>query len=877
MADIYEELENWFKDRPKWIQETAKLLIENESLTEEHIASLFKLCGQESKGENIPFRNIHRSELCYGESKEVLRLIGITGVRGVNALSPRKPLLFGDGSLSIVFGNNGSGKSGYSRTLKHICGAKHLGELLGNVFKKEVEKISCSLKVSKDGVVNEIHWEPSKGIIKELSGVEIFDSSCADVYATKENEAAYEPFILRLFSRIIEVCTILSDRYEQAIKARPSKKPAFPIPLVNTKAATWYGKIDHKTTEPDIASNTSWSELEEAELGSLSERLAIANPIEQAKKIRREKKNLTDLLQLINSLESSLGEAACKEIIVSQSSARIKREIVQKEAKRVFENSSITGVGTETWKAMWEAARKYSNVIAYKDLVFPNTSESAQCVLCQQPLSASAKSSFISFETFVSGELEKSASDAERLYSEAIAKLPSVPTKEEVSKNLDAANVSEESVRNSILAAFEDFRKRGEWIASATSMENITQFRDFDFKTQLSGLESNFDQRAQKFEADSKAENRTALEAKRTELQGKKWLFQQVKAVQEEVTRLATIEKLKKAKLLAATQQLSTKKSALSEELLSAEYLKRFQAELKLLGGSRLNAEIVRTKTEKGKVFHQLVLKGRLKSGSVDEILSHGEYRLVSLAAFLADAAGRGNSSPFIFDDPISSLDQDYEESLVARLIEISKSRQVIVFTHRLSLFALLTEQSKKQGVSTSEICIRAENWGKGEPSETPMFAKNPGNALSGLRDHRLPVAKRALTENGGEAYEYVAKGICSDFRILIERVIEFDLMADVVARFRRGVTTMGKIDKLSKIQSSDCKFLDDIMTKYSKYEHSQPQELPTELPQPEELEADIKSVIEWRDKFLKRSEKGFESTHDQNTATKTKISATIA
>lgn len=73
-----------------------------------------------------------------------------------------------------------------------------------------------------------------------------------------------------------------------------------------------------------------------------------------------------------------------------------------------------------------------------------------------------------------------------------------------------------------------------------------------------------------------------------------------------------------------------------------------------------------------------------------EAILSEGETRIVALAAFLADTTGSNQLAPFIFDDPISSLDQDFEERVVARLIELSNTRQVIIFTHRLSLIALV-------------------------------------------------------------------------------------------------------------------------------------------------------------------------------------------
>ncbi len=103
-------------------------------------------------------------------------------------------------------------------------------------------------------------------------------------------------------------------------------------------------------------------------------------------------------------------------------------------------------------------------------------------------------------------------------------------------------------------------------------------------------------------------------------------------------------------------------------------------------------------------------------------------------------------------------------------------------------------------------------------------------------------MTKRAMT-----AYAPLAKAICSDFRILLERMIECELLADVVQRFRRAVNTQGKLDKLARITAADCKLFDDMMTKYSRYEHSQPNEAPVAPPTPDELKADLEALRDWR------------------------------
>jgi hypothetical protein len=53
-----------------------------------------------------------------------------------------------------------------------------------------------------------------------------------------------------------------------------------------------------------------------------------------------------------------------------------------------------------------------------------------------------------------------------------------------------------------------------------------------------------------------------------------------------------------------------------------------------------------------------------------------------------------------------------------------------------------------------------------------------------------------------------------------------------------------------------DCKCLDDLMTKYSFFEHSQSDEVPLSLPDEADLRADLEKLKEWRAQFKARSAK---------------------
>ena len=235
-----------------------------------------------------------------------------------------------------------------------------------------------------------------------------------------------------------------------------------------------------------------------------------------------------------------------------------------------------------------------------------------------------------------------------------------------------------------------------------------------------------------------------------------------------------------------------------------------------------IKIELVKTRVNKGRVLHSLQLRDTSK-GSPEDVLSEGEHGIVS-------------------------LDQDFEEAVVQRLVELSKKRQVIVFTHWLSLLGLIQDYGEKANCKPHVICVRQEPWGTGEPGDTPLWAAKPKKANNILLDQRLRDARNIYNNEGQQAYDVYAQSLCSEFRKLLEKTIEYDLLADVLHRHRREVHTKNKLNELAKINSDDCPFLDDLMTKYSRYEHSQSNEAPVTLPAPDELQSDMEALNQtWR------------------------------
>jgi hypothetical protein len=184
--------------------------------------------------------------------------------------------------------------------------------------------------------------------------------------------------------------------------------------------------------------------------------------------------------------------------------------------------------------------------------------------------------------------------------------------------------------------------------------------------------------------------------------------------------------------------------------------------------------------------------------------------------------------------------------------VVLAKKRQVVVFTHRLSMLTYLEDAGKSAGIATRTVAINREPWGTGEPGETPFITRKPDKIINGLLDERLARVRKILADKGNAEYALYAKAICSDVRILVERLVEDTLLNEVVRRFRRAVHTQ-KIAGLAKISPEDCQMIDELMTKYSRYEHSQPNEAPVSLPEPDEIAADLTRLRDWLKEFSGR------------------------
>jgi energy-coupling factor transporter ATP-binding protein EcfA2 len=861
MDHIEEAIVSWLQLQPNWVQETAARLLSSGpiSTTSLHeITELLKTSAGQAKTKQHTFSAITGA----ASTPDEIRITSLGPVKGIDCLAPRTPLSFGKGNLTVVYGNNGSGKSGYTRILKRVCGKARAAELKSNVFSVTPLERSCIVGYSINGGQTLEDWLADGKAISSLASADIFDADASRSYLTVENSAAYSPPALSFFERLVAVTRDAKSLLQQQQDKLASKLPALPPEFANTKVGKDFLSLHFSKTAAQLAHVLVWSELDTTALTQLNRRLAEADPAAQARAKRTQKAQVLGALSALKSAANLVAFARCAEFHEWRLDAIRKRKAATEGALAIAGTATLSGVGSVTWMAMWKAAEQYSIREAYPAEKFPFAGEDANCPLCQQSLGVDAKLRLTAFNSYVQGVLEKAATAGEERVTVFIAALPAVPPSKEMETAFAAAGISDTDGSANIVRAWDRVRTSCEELRDATREEQSKGFElaDLTFCIALEAYAARLEDEAVIFDADSVSFDRAAATKNVLELQGKKGTVQQGTAITDELKRLATFENFDKWKKATTSVGTATSKKAgeISEAVLTEAYISRFNDELKALGASGIKVELTKTRIQSGVPLHLVKLRSLIE-GSVGpaQILSEGEFRIVALAAFLADVTGKQSKAPFIFDDPISSLDHDYEWKVALRLADLAKDRQVLVFTHRLSLYGALDDAAKKAGekwreAHLSQICIESFGGTSGHPV-APEAWNTATKAANNILIQRLDGAKKYADAGDIPAYRIHAQAICTDFRKLLERTVEDDLLHAIVKRHRRSVTTDNKVGKLHRIEKEDGEYFDTMMTKYSCYEHSQSTETPVFLPAEHELRGDLTGLKAWREKFHAR------------------------
>lgn len=290
------------------------------------------------------------------------------------------------------------------------------------------------------------------------------------------------------------------------------------------------------------------------------------------------------------------------------------------------------------------------------------------------------------------------------------------------------------------------------------------------------------------------------------------------------------------------TNSITALQGNLFTQHITENYSNTFNAECEILKAP--NVVEISQHNAKAATYRKLLIANL----SASQILSEGEQRAISLADFLTEVQLNPNNTGVIFDDPVTSLDHKRRAIIAKRLVELSVTKQVIIFTHDISFFVKLTSYADKtEGLTVTKTSIRKTGNAVGiiKP-DLPWIAQKITARIGFLRN-ALVKLKKLEREGLDDEYNMQVKGWYGLLREAWERSVEERLFKGAIERFSGEIHTK----PLTKVEVTPelVKMIDEGMTQASNWVHDQAMGLNPPIPDSAKAESDLNFLNDFSEK----------------------------
>ena len=793
---LLDDILEWSKALPKWQRDACRRLLQAEDeLSGEDFKELYQLLKKEHgidvDGGVVP-EPLEIKHLPSHQTKGIsITLVALRNMENVNLISSQNTLDFSEKGMTVIYGDNGSGKSGYARVMKRACRARgQLDKIIPSVYDPEMRSKTptATFDIKVDKKINSVKWSEDADPPEQLSTISVFDSKCARSYITDEQDVAYLPYGLDivedLANKVLPEIRKLLEKEKEGIDIDTSEVEYL---CDETEVGQHIGNLSAKSNIGIIKKLSSVSEKEKNRLNELQRIMNEPDPLLKAKELNLSEQRLKAYSEKLGRSLSLVDQKAVDKLKELYDDKNV-TELAQKATADILQadDALMSGIGEQVWKNLYNAARIYWADVAHPSEDFPPNAESDLCPLCLEELGDSGIKRFHRFDEYIKSDAAKKSDKAlktfvqekSKIENESLQVLPDDALAEEIIA-LDSTLMQKikafQNFLNSRKATILKCSENGDWALIPAMIESPKHDIDRIIMDQKS-------KREEMIKA-SNEENRKELNKELLEVSARVKLSESIGRVSKIYRNMRHIEKLRACQTALDTRSISSKSKELAGQAVTNELRLALDNEFQ-----SLKLEYIKTKlkkrSEKGKVYYQLVLDIPA-SEEIEEILSEGEQRAIAIGSFLAELSLADNSSAIVFDDPVSSLDHSHRGKVAERLVKESKRRQVVIFTHEVVFLEQLREGCALNNVEISIASMsRSAEYAGLVNSELPWGQQSIDDRFDRLKKTQRKLAKEPWDPYMSDDLAEKVKSQYSLLRATIERVVQDSFLNRTVRRF---------------------------------------------------------------------------------------------
>jgi hypothetical protein len=342
----FDDLLTWLERLPLWQRDALRRVLTG-NVTDTDIAELASMVkGLPGAPSPDPATRSHvRSS---GSSTPLVALLAVRDITYVNALASG-PVTFAPEGLTVIYGNNASGKSGIARILKKAGRARVPGGLIRpSVFDPDPGKpASATIEFRVGTAARSFPWTDGATTDEELTRINVFDANCATVQIEESNRFAYTPEILQAFQDLAEACRAVSEILKSEKDALETKRrPEIDLLAIraHTAAGAVVANLSPQTKLKEIDALCDITDADRTRFNILTRALQD-NPTGQADLLEARSRRLKDLDDLTASLERSVSDTNLQEFETQHSDTAATAEAAEAASQAFASNSALAGSG----------------------------------------------------------------------------------------------------------------------------------------------------------------------------------------------------------------------------------------------------------------------------------------------------------------------------------------------------------------------------------------------------------------------------------------------------------------------------------------------------------------------------------------------------